>query len=282
MKLPARALGIEFAEGRIHFVQMKRMFGPSSVTKMATLELSSATGEAEVAERMSAFLSEKGLRCRRVVAGIPLKDAMIRVIELPGVEEKHLRQMLEFEIERSFPISAAEAYFDYSLLEPIDDRARLLVVAVERTILERYKNLISEAGLPTMAITPAILAEIELPALRDTDSEISALIRSNSASTEVAVLARRMPAGIYRFTHPNGAGSTGNNTSPEQLVSRLLSATRQACTSATGVPLPTHLVASGRSLSPEVSDELARGLGIDEVDTLGLNLGLREDETASV
>jgi len=282
VKLPARALGIEFVEGRIHFVQMRRIFGAPHVTRMATLDVSAASGEAEVADQMSAFLTEKGLRCRRVVAGIPLKDAMIRIIELPGVEEKHLRQLLEFEIERSFPLAAGETYFDFRLIERIDDKVRLLVVAVERGILDRYRTLVANAGLPTMAITPGILADLDLPAAGGAAGEAMALVRSNVSSTEVAVLRGTAPAGIYRFPHGNGTAASGNSTSPEQMTAQLVAATRQACMSAIGEPRPARVITSGRALPAEVVDELSAHLKLDSLEPLGRGLELDDEQASAI
>lgn len=276
MKLPARALGIEFAEGRIHFVEMRRMLGKPRIHFMHTLDLAGATGEDEVAERMSAFLAEKGVRSRRVVAGIPLKDAMVRVIQLPGVEEKHLRQMLEFELDRHFPLAPDEVYFDYQELLRGDDQVKLLVVAIERRTLDRYRGLIAQAGLPTTSITPSVLADASLIS-GAAEGTIQALLRNTISSMEIAVLQGAAASGIFRFPRPNGSATTTQE--PAEAVAAATGALRQSCVSATRQPQPGLLITSGRNLSAEVAEGLAEELCLESIGILGETLALQEEQT---
>ncbi len=272
MKLPAKALGIEFAEARVYFAEMRRTFGEARLHSTFTLDLTGVTGEDEVAERMAAFLAEHGLRSRRVVVGIPLSDPMIRLVRLPGVDDKHLRQMLEFELDRHFPLTASDAYFDFQVLRRVDDQVLVLIVAIERRILDRYHRLIANAGLPTSAITPAILADIQLPQVAALPpDELFGLLRHQPTSTEVAVLNSGTVVSIHRFARGE---SNGNGNDPASTAEFLHAALRQSCLHTAGVPTPNGVLVSGRPLEGEVTEKLCERLKIEALQPLGSDLEL--------
>jgi Tfp pilus assembly protein PilN len=276
LKLPAKALGIEFADARVHFAEMQRTFGEARLQATHTLDLTGVTGEDEVAERMTAFLAEHRLRSRRVVVGIPLSDPMIRLVRFPGVDDKHLRQMLEFELDRHFPLAAADAYFDFQILQRIDDQVLVLIVAIERRILDRYHRLITNAGLPTSTITPAILADIHLPQVAALPpGQTIGLLRHQPASAEVAILTEESVISIHRFprTETNGNGN-GNGKETSATAKFLHAALRQSCLHTAGIPSPEGVLLSGRPLDGDLANELRALLDLEALVPIGDQLGL--------
>ena len=270
MRIASRCLGVDFSEGRIHFVVTRRIFKRTAVVDTGTLDLSGAASEADVGERMADFLRQTKLRSRRVVAGIPLRDTMLRVLDLPPVEEKHLRQMIGFELERHLPLPVDEIHYDHRVLRRSPAGVRVLVAAVERGILARYRNMLLTAGLPTTALTASILADAEVAGGEAGGEDVTAIYRQGSSGIEIAILRGAEPIGIYRFELPAEEDEEDEAAS----AAHIARAVRHACLTATGTGRADRVFLAGPNGHDR--DGLAQTLELDTVEPLAPNSGVEE------
>jgi general secretion pathway protein L len=82
-------------------------------------------------------------------------DVLIRRIQLPTQVKENLARVLEYEIDRLTPFSAAEVYFDYRLIGGAGGSGQLSVelAVMKRSRMQRWLDLFAEAGVKPARLT---------------------------------------------------------------------------------------------------------------------------------
>ena len=96
--------------------------------------------------------SETRIRARTVVIGVGNQRVIVRHAELPTMSEEDMRAALQFEAQELIPIPVEEAILDFNLLEEVagpegDTRARILLVAAQRAMVQTHLAVVEAAGL---------------------------------------------------------------------------------------------------------------------------------------
>lgn len=139
----ARVLGLDLRDDTISGVVLRRGLLGTRVETAFTLPV-----DEQAAETLRAKLRELRIRPRQVHVGIPRRWAIVKPLELPPVRGTDLASLVRFELERHLPFPPEEAVYDFEPLEARPTRAtRVLLVALERRMLERVQRLLKEAGL---------------------------------------------------------------------------------------------------------------------------------------
>jgi general secretion pathway protein L len=91
------------------------------------------------------------------VLRFPASQALIRVLTLPLAAEKNLRQVAGFEMDRLTPFTAAQVYYDATVLErqPTPRRLRIELTALPRAAVEPVLIQLRQQGLPPDALQVA-------------------------------------------------------------------------------------------------------------------------------
>lgn len=186
-----KSLAIEFGTDRILFSLLTRRLKRTKLKGVASLEIDDKISDQELGDQISDTLEAESLSTRRVVAGLHSREFMFHRLSLPFVEEQSLSQMLEFELDKHIPYSAADVYFDHIILNPgIDEKRDILLVAIERTRLERYYEILKNAGITPFAIVPAITALSDciqpFTPESDSDSETIFLLKGMDEGFEIS------------------------------------------------------------------------------------------------
>lgn len=84
------------------------------------------------------------------VLRFPASQALTRVLTLPLVAEKNLRQVAGFEMDRLTPFAAAQVYYDAAVLErqPEQRRLRVELTALPRAAVDPVLTHLRQQGLP--------------------------------------------------------------------------------------------------------------------------------------
>lgn len=87
---------------------------------------------------------------QQLVLRFPANQALNRTLLLPLAAESNLRQVAGFEMDRLTPFTAAQVYYDVSLLEryPEQRRLRAELTALPRTSVETVLTALQQRGLP--------------------------------------------------------------------------------------------------------------------------------------
>ena len=94
------------------------------------------------------FIRQRGIKSDQIVIGLPKEKVILKEITMPKVEEKELRSMLRYELERHTPYPAEDVIFDYHIIRQEESTFHLLVAIVKNDEVQHLCNLI-ESGQKT-------------------------------------------------------------------------------------------------------------------------------------
>ena len=164
----------------------------------------SADENAQAVAFIKHFIKEHALNTDKVVATIPENKEFSKVITMPYIDGKGFRRAVEWESEQHLPQALSEVYLKYTILhkQGIDSNdagrellekylpslsskfmkegehptalADILIVAVNRNLVERYLDVFSSAGLDTIGLEPVSISTIRSTIIESSD--VSTLI----------------------------------------------------------------------------------------------------------
>lgn len=128
----------------------------------------------------------------RVVIAIPSYRTFTRLISLPQLSGKQLREAVELEAEQYIPMPLDELYLDYNVVAQTADGIDVFAVAVPRATVDSQLKLMSLMGLETVGVQTTIDAAGKL-FLEDPQSDIPAvLIDFGSLSADITIFDKHM------------------------------------------------------------------------------------------
>ncbi|MDP9411779.1 MAG: type IV pilus assembly protein PilM [Actinomycetota bacterium] len=148
---------------------------------------------------------------RSVVIGVSNQQVVVRLLEFPRMEPEDLKGAIGFEAQDHIPMPLSEAVLDYVVLGPPEEGSgldRVLVVAAQREMVDRYVSALRTGGLrpvgvdvKALSLTRSILpdpffAEEGAVVLLDVGSEITNLVIADGGKP---VLTRFIPGGLDDF-----------------------------------------------------------------------------------
>ena len=87
-----------------------------------------------------------------VTACISSDQALIRVVELPGVDDDELRSMVELQVDKFSPFPIESVVFSHEVLQKREGNCLVLVVAVKADVIEAMGKKLSGVGIETERI----------------------------------------------------------------------------------------------------------------------------------
>ena len=187
-----------------------------------------------------------GISAKHAVAAISGKLIFMREVLFPMMKQEELREAVHWDIEKYVPYPLDSYYYDFAVLnkQPEDLELQVFLVAAPKNVIDGLSEVLSKAGLTTMAIDIEPIAVYrtiqggENSLLLDVGAETSHITVFQSG---VPVLARTIPLSISYFEEdsmqPRGKNKRNNempmdntfsNIQPQvnQLASELLSEIR--------------------------------------------------------
>ncbi len=177
-------VGLDIEPGYIAAVEVADS-GPLTVTRAATCLLEPGVvrdGEvvdtAALAATLRSLWSEHKLP-RRVRLGVANQRIVVRTIDLPALKDQNqLAAMVKFQAQEHIPMPLAEAVLEFQTLGIVDTpegpRARVVLVAARRDMIERFLGAARAAGLRPTGIDLSAFAMIR--ALENPDSREGAVL----------------------------------------------------------------------------------------------------------
>ncbi|MDP3882575.1 MAG: type IV pilus assembly protein PilM [Candidatus Staskawiczbacteria bacterium] len=129
-------------------------------------------------EALSSVKGEK-LKTKYVVCSLPEEKSFSQVIQMPKMEMEELKSAVPFEAENYIPLPANQMYLGFrKIISDADhlDHLDILIVAIEKTLVDSYLACLKKAGLMPLAL------EVE------TQSIARALIKSKTSLAPVALI----------------------------------------------------------------------------------------------
>lgn len=128
----------------------------------------------------------------RTVVAIPSYRTFTRLISLPPMSGKELKEAVELEAEQYIPMPLEELYLDYNIVARDKEKMDLFAVAVPKKIVDSHLQLMRLLGLETVGVESTIGAAGQL-FLEDKQSDIPAVIIDfGSLSADITIFDRNL------------------------------------------------------------------------------------------
>jgi type IV pilus assembly protein PilM len=191
------SIGLDIDRGALKAVQLSEVGGGYELRHVGYHRLPpGAVVEGEVADpellgaEIREFWSTHSFKSRSVILGVANQRVVVRLLNLPRMEEGDLKSAINFEAQDHIPMSLEQAVLDYVVLGPQgegSDLDRILLVAAHREMLEGYTSAVRAGGLRpagvdvkalslTRSTQPDTFFEEEATLLLDVGTEISNLV----------------------------------------------------------------------------------------------------------
>jgi type IV pilus assembly protein PilM len=150
-------IGMDVDRGALKAVQLSKSGGNYVLRHVGYHRLPpGAIMEGEVADtdllaaEIKEFWFSHSFKGKSVVLGVANQRVIVRLLNFPRMEEEHLRRAIGFEAQDYIPMPLEEAVLDYVVLGPQvngSDLDRILVVAADKRMIERYTSAVRAGGL---------------------------------------------------------------------------------------------------------------------------------------
>ncbi len=171
-------IGIDIGSSSLKIVQVKKERGRAILQTYGELGLGpyaklsigqiAALNPEEYAKIVLDLLKEANISSNKGGLAIPLKLSLINVIDIPKVEEREQRNVIELEARKYIPVSISEVTLDYSVIPQLDDsslefiesdderkaqedelkkRQKVLLVAIHNQVLNNYSKIVQDSKL---------------------------------------------------------------------------------------------------------------------------------------
>ena len=217
-RLGSRTIGMDIDRGAIKAVQISRGAGGNVLQHVGYHRLPpGVVVEGEVADHdllaaeIREFWDSHSFGGKSVVLGVSNQKVIVRLLDFPRMEAEDLKGAIGFEAQDHIPMPLEDAVLDYLVLGPREegsDYDRVLVVAAQREMIDRYTSALRAAGLrpagvdvKALSLTRSILpdpffGEEGAVLLLDVGSEITNLVITDGGRP---LLTRFMPGGLGYF-----------------------------------------------------------------------------------
>ncbi len=131
----------------------------------------------EVSNALQRSLRDGGIKDKKVITAISGARVVSREVELPTMPDNELREALRWEAEELLPFPVDEAIIDYVILDRREAQDKILLVAVNRDMVESYLEPLEMIGLKPRAlnIQPFALHALLLQNIKDKNNNFALL-----------------------------------------------------------------------------------------------------------
>jgi type IV pilus assembly protein PilM len=298
----SQGVGLEITTERINLVQLSKQGQNYKIGKYCTVEIPEGifqegkiADSPALAELIQGMMAQHKVKARRVATGVPMREAIIRIIPIPAeLDDQELRDMvLNHEASLYLPYPREEVDLDYQKLGYFQDedgieKVQVLLVATRREVTDSYVETCQQAGLEidVLEINSFALIRTIREQLRQFNSnEAAVLVDMEFDNTEIAVIVDGIPQ--FSRTVPIGTSQLQNalsramnlptSRSPDILQGMTIPATAFDSLSTGGTAANPGMTALMRVLG-ELTDELRRSINFylnqsDELEIVQLLLG---------
>lgn len=103
------------------------------------------------------------IKTKKVVCSLPEVKAFLRIINIPRMSEKEAQEAVKWEMEANIPMSIDQVYYDWQAA-PLNfsrekEKMSVLVVAVAKTVVDQYLDVVHAAGLEAIGLEIESIAQ---------------------------------------------------------------------------------------------------------------------------
>lgn len=212
---PTRVAGIDIGVHSTKVVQLKYDQGRAILETYGELlntgylkgTETSGTGflrylDSDIAVLLKDIMRESNVTTKDAVISIPASSSFITTIYFPRVSRKEINQAIPYEARKYIPIPISETVLDWDIIDDGEnDKIEVLLVAVPRDVLQKFKRMAELAGINPLALEVETFSLVR--SLIGQDPLPTAIINLGYLSTTLALVDKAR----LRVSHNFGRGS---------------------------------------------------------------------------
>mgnify|MGYP001569020431 CR=1 FL=1 len=154
-------IGLDISDSSLKLIQLDKRRDKIKIQAMGKLDLPKdivINGEiknnAELIKSIKKIISSPfygKVSSEEIVACLPESKTFIKLIEVLKSPNK-LADVIGSEIEKHVPMSISEIYYDWQIIEELNDKYLVLIGAAPKEIVNQYSQTLDQAGLSPVAL----------------------------------------------------------------------------------------------------------------------------------
>ena len=173
-KKPKSYFGVDIGASAIKLVELEKEEGRHKLKNYAIFSLKEYLKEGwyqtpsesqklpnkELAEIVKETMKEAKVISKAAYFSLPVYSSFSTLIDFPTMSEKEIETAIPFEAKKYVPVPISEVVLDWSIIDPLNQQKGLqvLLMAVPKKIINRYKEVIQLTGLNLSALESEIFS----------------------------------------------------------------------------------------------------------------------------
>ena len=184
------SFGLDLSDLSVKAVWLERNGNHEAIASYGSVPLPAgaiADGEivdGEVVKAAIKSLMEKAgpkkIATKKVICSLPETKAFLRIISLPQMKAEEVKEAIKWEIEANIPLTLDQVYYDWQVLDvPLTsekDKMSVLVVAVSRSNVDQFQEVLEGAGLEPLGLETESIAEARSLLLENDDKRTTLIV----------------------------------------------------------------------------------------------------------
>lgn len=208
----ATPVGLDMGTTSFRVVELKPTSGKPLLTHMGSIQVPPGViVEGEIADpalasqALSQLWKETGLRDKQLTVGISNQKVIVRLVELPYMDEQELRGALQYQAQEYIAIPMDEAILDFQIVGEFttaeeEHMMEVLLVAAQKDMVQKFVETIQQAGLEPEVIDVSSFALLRslgetAPLILEEGKEAEAVVLMNISAgiTNIVVVEEGIP-----------------------------------------------------------------------------------------
>lgn len=151
-------LGLELGRGLVRVVVAEIKRGGLQLLEAATIPLQGDLADSLPAA-VGGFLASHGKGVQKIVVGLPLRDAHVKLVQFPPTSEDNLGRLADAAAQNLLPLPPDQLRFDHAVVDPGDGgQATVVMAACRRQTVDELLGLLARVQVTPAAVDLAPLA----------------------------------------------------------------------------------------------------------------------------
>lgn len=196
--MKAKSFGLDISLNTIKALLLKKEGEQVSVDSIAAspstprgILSESILDQQELANAIKNLVETAKISTSHVVFSIPESQTYTKIIEMAQLQEKEAALAVHWEMERQIPLTLDQVRTDWRILENKEISGRkvmnVLIVAVPKTIIEKYEKIMELSGLIPEAIETEMISVIRSLSPMISTPSPSMIVHLGTSATNIAV-----------------------------------------------------------------------------------------------
>ncbi|MCA9398719.1 MAG: pilus assembly protein PilM [Candidatus Omnitrophica bacterium] len=200
--------------------------GSLSTTVSDGSELSQGARQ-DVVQKLQLAFNKNNLSPNNVALSLPTKDIIFRSFVIPWMQSHEVKGVVDFEAGKYVPFPLAElsySFYPLTITEGGNKRIRVTFVAIKKTELDKYVNMLDHANIRASYIEPSatsLIRTLVYKKILKLDAT-SAIVSKEGHAGKIIIVEQGVPQFVREFLlRVPGEQGAGGNDGEEALLNRL-------------------------------------------------------------